>query len=328
MDLGLWQPVCTRPSGLVVPVPVDPTGRAGPTRGMAAGPHFRQTSPGRFVAAEVDNSVVEQRILEQSRRLREYGAVTSWACLRWRGAHFFTGLDVDGHRLPVPLVLGESHLRPDDRVAISQEQLAPHEFEWVADVRCTTVARTLFDEVRRVGSWSVREAVVAVDMTSAAGLVRVAQMALYVATRSSWTGVPLARQVLVLAADGSRSPQETRMRLCWVIDAGFPTPLCNRPVYDLHGRLLGVPDILDPVAGVVGEYDGDDHKRGERHRRDVAREALFRDHGLEYFSVVGGDLRDRALVAARMRNARARARFLEPDACPWTLTPPYVAKAG
>jgi hypothetical protein len=112
------------------------------------------------------------------------------------------------------------------------------------------------------------------------------------------------------------------MRLCWLFDAALPPPVCNRELFDLDGRLLGVPDLFDPVAGLVGEYDGADHKEGERHRADVAREERFRDHGLEYFEIVRGDLRDRRRAAERMLNARSRAKFLPPESCAWTLARP------
>jgi len=321
MDLGRWQPECTRPDGLVRPVRVDSTGVDGPTKRRAEGSAWRQTSAGRYVPARVDHAHVEQRILEQASRLRAYGAVTAWAALRWRGAAFFSGEDMKGRQLPVPLVIGTAHLRPDSRVSISQEQIAPDEIEDVAGIRCSTVARALFDEVRRVALLSEREAVVAVDMTAAARLITASEFSAFVGTRSSWTGVPVARVVAALANDGSRSPQESRMRLVWVLDAGLPPPLCNVPVYDRSGRLLGVPDLLDPTAGVVGEYDGAAHRSSERHRRDVKREAAFRDHGLEYFTVVGGELGHRESVAARMRATRARALFLPAHARAWALGP-------
>lgn len=207
-------------------------------------------------------------------------------------------------------------------IALSQEQLAPSERELVAGVWCTTVQRAVFDEMRAAPT--LREAVVVLDMAAAARLISTSLMAEYVAKRSAWTGVPRVREALLLASDDSRSPQETRMRLVWVLDARLPTPLCNRPVFDLRGNLLGLPDLLDPVAGLVGEYDGADHKEGERHRHDVAREEVFRNHGLEYFEIVGGDLRDRDRSATRMRKARARARFLPPASRPWTLeVPPW-----
>ena len=147
-------------------------------------------------------------------------------------------------------------------------------------------------------------------------------MGMYVAHRPAWTWVPLVRKALGLAIDTSRSPRETWMRLVWLA-CGYPRPLCNQPVYDRDGRLLGCPDLFDPVAGLVGEYDGADHKERDRHRRDVAREERFRNHGLEYFAVVAGD--SEHVAADRMAYARARSKFLPPESCAWTLTlPPWV----
>ena len=99
-------------------------------------------------------------------------------------------------------------------------------------------------------------------------------------------------------------------------------PLCNREVFDLDGRLIGVPDLLDVEAGLVGEYQGEDHKDGARHRKDVEREERFRDHGLEYFELVGGDIARRHVAVTRMLNARRRAKFLPPESRAWTLEPP------
>ena len=86
------------------------------------------------------------------------------------------------------------------------------------------------------------------------------------------------------------------MVLCWMWDAGLPRPLCNVPVFDLSGRLVAIVDLLDPVAGCVGEYQGENHKSGARHRADVARHESLRAVGLETFEVVGGDLTDEDLV--------------------------------
>ena len=141
--------------------------------------------------------------------------------------------------------------------------------------------------------------------------------------RHAWTGIPFVRKALLLAIDDSRSPQETLMRLCWLFDAELPPPLCNRELFDLDGNLLGIPDLFDPVAGLVGEYDGADHKDGRAApgATSPARSGSG-DHGLEYFEIVRGDLRDRRLVADRMLNARSRARFLPPESCSWTLARP------
>lgn len=272
------------------------------------------------VPSDVDGDVVEQRIVEQAGRITAYGAVTAWAALRWRGATFFDGTASGGRELlPVPLVV-HSKLRPDPRFTLTEEQLSLSEWSWVDGVPVATVQRGLFDEVRRVEG--VRSKANAISMAAAARLISVRLFNAYVADRGPWTGIQGARDAVRLAVDDCRSPQEFRMYLVWRLDAGFPMPLLNREVFDLDGNLIGIPDLLDVEAGLIGEYQGEDHKDGARHRKDVEREECFRDHGLEYFELVGGDVAHRYVAAQRMRNARSRAKFLPPESCAWTLEPP------
>lgn len=317
-----WQPRCELPDDLVRPSRLDPTGLSGPTRGQAQGDRWRRTSHGWYVRAEVDGSRPEQRILEQAVRVDDRGAITGWAGMRWRGATYFDGTSGCGRDLlPVP-ILRRSGARAEREVhaAISRGQLALSERELVHGIWCATVQRSLFDRMRFQPT--CRVAVVDLDMAAAAGLISIGLFAVYVRLHPAWEGVPLVRDALPLASERSRSPQETRLRLVWVIDLDLDPPLVNRPVFDLRGNLLGIPDLLDPVAGVVGEYDGAAHKSGRRHREDVAREERFRGVGLEYFEVVGGDLQDRALVAKRISAARERARWLPAERRSWTITPP------
>lgn len=313
-----WSPVCERPPGLQPARRVDPLGVDGPTRGASRGRLWERIAPGLYVPTGRPD-VVEQRILEQSARLPATGAVTGWGALRWRGGAFFDGTWHGGrHQLPVPLVLGRvANLRRHPATHVSREQFAPSERVVVDGLPVATVQRALFDEMRRTGS--LLHAVQAVEMAAAARLISVGLMASYVSHRPAWTGVPLVRKALGIAIDTSRSPRETWMRLVWLW-CGYPPPLCNQPVYDRDGRLLGYPDLFDPVAGLVGEYDGADHKDRDRHRRDVAREEGFRNHGLEYFAVVAGD--DDYVAARRMSDARSRSKFLPPESCAWTLSPP------
>ncbi len=311
---------CERPPDLVIPQPVDPRGIDGPTRHQAAGPRFRQTSPGLYVPVDVDSTVVEQRILEQGMRIKSHGAVTGWAALRWRGARYFDGTEDGSTLCPVPLVVGHRKLRGDDRVHISQAQIAPTEYTWNGGIRCATVQRALFDEMRFARG--TRRAVVAIEKVTQARMISVGLMGRYVAQRNAWTGVQQVRDALALASNGSWSPQEVNMRLTWELDAGLPRPLCNVPVFDLSGHLLGVPDLFDPVAGMVGEYNGADHKLLDRRRSDNAREDRFRTVGLEYLDLVEGDLLDRQQVVRRMHQTRQRARFEAPSDRRWTLTPP------
>jgi hypothetical protein len=319
-DQHKWDPVCAFPAGVVRPVRAD--GGHGPTRTQARGRWWRVTTQGYYVPVDVDGSVPEQRIMEKSMLLPAGGAVTGWASLRYHGGGFFDGLLPDGRtERPVPLVAGSGqHRRSRDGVRWLQHALSPEEVCVRHGVACTTVERAVFDEMRLAAD--LRQAVVALDMAAAALLTSLERVGDYVEAHPHRDGVPLARAALGLADEGSLSPPETDLRLVWVLDAGLPRPLCNREVYDVRtGRLLGVADLLDPEAGVVGEFDGGEHSGARRRSRDAARDGAFRDHGLEVFRVTAVDLRDTAKVVARALAAyrRAGARTLEPT---WTLQPP------
>jgi hypothetical protein len=319
-----WSPRCELPVDLVRPARIDASGVTGPTRGEAQRGGWRQSSHGWHVPAEVDPSRVEQRILEQAMRARRDGAVTGWAALRWRGAHYFDGTaNGRGGLLPVPLLRGSgarARRLDDGRAQISRSQLAPRHREFVRGLWCTTGERAVFDEVARRGR--LRPAVAAICMALAARVRCLDELHEFARTTGPWEGIPLFRDALALSDDCFRSGPEVYMYLRWILDAGLPRPLVNVPIFDLDGRLLGYPDLLDPLAGVIGEYDGAAHKRRGRHRRDVAREERYRAHGLEYFTVVAGDLANEYLVVERMCATRRRAKFLPAPERQWTLTPP------
>ncbi len=316
---GEWDPRCEAPEGLVRPVAVGSPG--GPTKGAAARGRWRRTSAGLYVPSTVSDDLVEQRIVEQAARLPERGAVTGWAALRLMGAAYFDGLGDGGTtRLPVPLAVGRGGtLRSGLGALVSSEPLHEAETCRIQGVPCTRPLRALFDEMRRTGD--PRAATVDLDMAAAARLVAVWEMAEYAAERTAWRRSSVVSTALHWADEHSRSPAESRMRLIWVVDAGLPRPLCNRAVFDLKGRHLGTPDLLDIEAGVVGEYDGAVHLRIGRRARDIAREGRLREAGLEYFTLVGSDLHDRARAIARMVSTRDRAiRLAHPRA--WTIDPP------
>src|SRR5688572_24564659 len=107
-----WNPVSERPSGLVFPEYLDPSGENGPTRVQARSARWDLLGRGWYVDADRPQCV-EQRILDAACRLPESGAVTGWAALRWRGAGYFDGQAPGGAEpLPVPLLLGGGNFRP------------------------------------------------------------------------------------------------------------------------------------------------------------------------------------------------------------------------
>jgi hypothetical protein len=163
---------------------------------------------------------------------------------------------------------------------------------------------------------------VAADQMTHAELVTVAQMKEYAGAHPGWRGIQQARRALALCDPMARNAWETRMRLVWLLDAGLPAPLCNPPIFDHFEGLLGLPDLLDPVAGVVFEYDGAGHRRTGQHDRDNRREELFEEHGLVVARVGRADLDDRRALAERMRRTRRRGLRRDRRADAWTLDVP------
>ena len=302
MDVG-WDPVA-RKVRVVHPVRVDKQGIAGPTSGQVRGPNWRRTSAGLFVPAEVLDDTVEQRIVEAAARVKT-GAVTGWAALRLHGGGYFDGLAHDGRtRRPVALATGRDRLRPRAGVELHRAEVTDDEAVVRYGVRCVTAERALFDEMRWTSS--LEERVGAMDMAAAAQLTSIARMSAYARDQRRKPGRFAVTEALWWADEHAWSPQEVRLRMIWrrVIRA---KPLCNRPVLDLDGGLIGIPDLLDEESGMAGEFNGAVHRTRTRYQRDVHREDKFRRAGLEPFTVVGDDLDNEALVIDRMQAARERA---------------------
>jgi len=312
-----WQPKVGKIEPLVHPIAIDPQGIAGPTRGQAQGPFWRQSTHGLYVPSTTDSDRPEQRIAEQAVRLGPKGAVTGWAALRMHGAAYFDGASDAGFR-PVNLVSPDRHLRSDDKATCHLGMLPASERVARHGIAVTMIERALYDEM---AGCDLRGAVVAMDMAALAELTSMRRMRRHAETRRG--AFPIVWPALNLATHHSRSPAESRMLLIWELDAGLPRPVCNRPIFSLEGELLGVPDLLDVELGIVGEYDGADHQAKDRRFRDLGRETTFRKHGLEYFTVVAGDLHQIEATVERMASVVERARSTEhvrPRV--WTLIPP------
>jgi len=230
--------------GLVRPVRVDPRGLSGPTPDAARGRRYRRTSRGYYLPASVDGAVPEQRIVEASMVLPRFGGVTGWAALRWAGGGWFDG-QLHGGRgtRPVTLGTGYSDVRDQPGIKISQERLGPSELLVLDGMSVTSHVRSVCFEMRYAAG--LRAAVLALDMAAYSDLVSIEEAADYALLHSGWTGIPQCRAALGLSEENSWSPQETMMRLIWVLDAGLPAPLCNVPIFDRQGRHLGTPDLLD-----------------------------------------------------------------------------------
>jgi hypothetical protein len=243
------------------------------------------------------------------------------------GGRFFDGRRRDGEVLPVDLVTGpHAARRPRPGVRWSQDRLEPMEVQTRHGVRVTRADRAAFDAARL--SPDVRAATSALDMAYAAELTGPRRLASYLDAHPGWNGSPQARAAHDLSSDRSRSPMETGVRLVWELDAGLPRPLVNVEVFSRAGKLLGVADLLDPVSGLVVEFDGADHAGSRRRSEDAGRDSRMRAHLLEVERVTGYDLHHVPALVSRLHAARRRARWLPEHACPWTVTPPPGWEVG
>lgn len=316
------QPNLPPRSRLVVPVPLDPTGRLGPTRGQAAGSRWRRTSHGFFVPHHVDGTNVEQRIVEASVVVPAGLGITGWAALRWLGGRWFEGTTAAGDHRPITIAIGTHDIRaqPAYGIKVSGEGLWRRMAIVHDGVPITQAVWSVSFEMRHAAGW--RQAVVALDMAAYNDLVSVDEQAEFFTHQNGWTGIPQARKALAFADENSWSPAETIMRLVWVVDAELPRPLCNRPVFDLRGRHLGTPDLIDPDIGLIGEYDGSSHLPRAQRAKDVHRADLFRAHDLESVTMMAEDFQDLDAYLHRLRDARRRALRHQTDHRRWTIDPP------
>lgn len=296
---------------------VDPRGERGPTKGQVDGRYWRAVGPGWFRPVEPPASV-EQRIVEASYRVPHDGGVTGWAALRWLGGRWFTGRDAAGSLLDIPITVLCTHRNHTPGIRQSKERLRPSDLLRVDGLGITTAVRAVTYEMRHAES--VVAAVSALDMACYNDLVSIAEVRAWVEAGKTWTGIQQARDALALADENAWSPAEVRFRLLWTQTGELGPLRCNVPIFDLNGRHLITPDLFDPEAGIVGEYQGEHHFEREQRRRDITRETLLRDHGLEYVERVAGEDRTRFLI--RLRSAYARVARQSSAARRWTLDAP------
>lgn len=218
------------------------------------------------------------------------------------------------------LATGSSNLRDQPGIRHTEEGLLPDQVVTFDGIRVTVPVRSLFHEMRRARD--AREAARLAAMAAFNDLVAADELEEFITLVGPVEGIGKVREALILMDENCWSPEEAGMLMVWVLDAGLPRPLMNTPIFDRSGRHVGTPDLLDPVAGVAGEYEGVLHLAGKQRAKDIAREALFRDFGLEYFTMLREDKADTTSVVARMLGARRRAKFLGQEARPWSIEPP------
>ncbi len=306
---------------MVLPVRADPSGCDGPTPSQARGPFWRRVAPGLYVPARTDSAALDQRIVEAAAGMPSDAAVTGWASLAWRRARWFQGLAADGRTpVDVPIALGEERgVRRRAGVELTEDWLFADDVEVVDGLPVTIAERAVTFEACRARS--LVGAVRTIDLACAADLVDLASLESYVARLVGRPGVRLVRAAVAVADENVWSPQEVPLRIVW--REAFPCVLStNRPVFDLDGRHLFTPDVIDEAAGVVGEYNGAVHLEPGQRGVDLDRDELFRDLGLEPVTMMSSSRPDAASFVARLRAAYRRAAERRERPRAWTTAQP------
>ncbi len=291
---------------------------AGVSPAELRGPLWDEVLPGRHAWTPTDPSHPRQRALVAASAIPLDAAVGGWAAAYLLGAHGLDGSTPDPDVFePVLLCLPRVRQRPWwDGVRPFRSDLGPHDVVEVDGARVTSAVRTAFDLGRLAPS--LIESVVVLDAVTRDLGVGTDAVARYARQRPRWRGLPRLRAALELADPRSRSPQETRFRMLWVLEAGLDAPRSNWPVLDLDGHLLGEVDLLDVRTGVVGEYDGAHHADAEQRAVDNARHEALERHGLRVVRVTATDLaRRRRWTVSRLRSAADLGPARDPEADRW-----------
>lgn len=226
-----------------------------------------------------------------------------------------------GRVLPIDIVSGSLKRRSTGWVHYHKAVLARSDLSAVDHIPVTSRVRTVFDGAR----WAenVEEAVVCLDaMTMQAGL-DLTELVAYAREHHQLHGGAQVLAALEFAAEHVASPWETRLRMCYRAQAELPAPLVNQPLFSLNGGFLGIPDLFDPEAGLIVEYDGKYHRDRRQHHDDNLREELLESANLIVLRVDALDLRsDRRPLVRRLRQAYHRGLRRARTFDHWTQTEP------
>ncbi len=260
-----------------------------------------------------------RRVEEAALLLPDGGVLADWAGALVHGFAWTDGERNDATPLPVPVIVPrDAQIRVRPGLKVVRGLLRPGDATVVDGLPVTSPSRTAFDEVRgaRDGGWALARA----DAALRSGKVTGAQLVTIAQTRPGWRGVVQARTIAPWAVDRSESPWESRLRWLWIQETGV-VPLANENVHDAAGEWLARVDLLDPEAGLVGEFDGAGHGNPGQRAEDLARDQRLQRTGLTVFRVTSPMVTGPGYPArsAIRTGYAAAARRTSPST--WTLHP-------
>jgi len=180
----------------------------------------------------------------------------------------------------------------------------------------TSSLRTAVDLAR----WSrtPARALAAVDLSLRHGLATAQELQAFLPMMKRRQGMPLVRATVRVGTVDAESPKESELRYYW-LESGLPPPIVNAWIYDLRGVCMGRVDLLEPVSGYVGEFNGHWHEMWDRPALDATRNAGLQSLNLTLNEFtrfdVGGT--GQCLLEQRLLSGYAKAQQRDPRHDAW-----------
>ncbi|MCZ8377707.1 hypothetical protein O6P37_02420 [Mycobacterium sp. CPCC 205372] len=180
---------------------------------------------------------------------RRRAVVTGRAAAALHGAKWVDDVE------PVELLCSNNH-RPFG-IVTRRERYSPDEVMIVDGIRVATPARTAFDLGRHLHRG---KAVAHLDALASATGIGPAEVLSLANRYAGARGTRALRTAADLMDAGAQSPKETWLRLL-LIDAGYPRPTTQIPVFDDYSEPFAYLDMGWQDVMIAVEYDGDQHRK-------------------------------------------------------------------
>ncbi|WP_343600597.1 hypothetical protein [Mycobacterium sp.] len=175
-----------------------------------------------------------------------------------------------------PAELIHTNRRPPPLIVVHTDALLPDETQPICGMPATTPARTAFDLGRRL---RLKDGVQRIDALMNATDVKVNDIEAVIGRHPRVRGLRQLRKTLELLDGGAESPYESLTRLL-LMQAGFPRPQTQIPVYDEYGFVIARIDMGWSQWHVGVDFDGAHHWTDPRQRTwDVERYAKLAELG-------------------------------------------------
>jgi hypothetical protein len=247
---------------------------AGLSPKLLLGKRFQRVFPGVWKSVEL--ALTHAQVLTAARK-----AMPARAGLSHISRIQDLGLDVGLHEPVHFTIAGDLHLDLDGIYLHRTAAMPPLRGNGVAPAAafiqcCSTMALI---EIVVIGDWLLHE-----------GHMTIPELK-HMIQRQKWRpGAKQARKVIRFLDPASRSPQESRLRMC-IIMSGLPAPEVNADVFDSAGRRVAIVDLYFRAWRLVLEYEGRQHAESARQfQRDIDRYRDLRRLHVEYLQVTAAML--------------------------------------